>query len=138
MIADLLPPKGLLPNLLERARHRDFELCLSPEILAETRHRLINYQHLRKRYNYSDDEVAYFVGGLRFLSTRIADLPKIKVVRDPNDDFVLATAIKAKADYLVVRDNDLLVLETLGTQVVSPEQFEQVLKVLPVMRIRQE
>jgi hypothetical protein len=55
-------------------------------------------------------------------------LPLIQVVRDPNDDFILATAIKAGADYLVARDNDLLVLGTHeNIRIVSPETFAQVL-----------
>lgn len=128
LVAALLTPKGLSRSLLERARAEEFELCLSPEIIAETHSRLIKHQHLRKRYNYSDEEVAYFISGLRVMATPVSDLPTIQVVRDPNDDFIIATAIKAEADYLVARDNDLLVLGTHDQiKIVSPETFNQVL-----------
>lgn len=69
------------------------------------------------------------MSGLRNITTIVSDLPTVQVVRDPNDDFIIATAIKAGADYLVARDNDLL---TLGAHenisIVSPETFLQVLK----------
>jgi predicted nucleic acid-binding protein len=53
----------------------------------------------------------------------------MRVVRDPNDDAILATAIAARADYLVSRDKDLLSLgEYDGIKIVSPEAFLQVLR----------
>lgn len=128
LVAALLTPKGLSRALIERAKSKEFELCLAKEIIVETQSRLIKHQHLRKRYNYTDEEVAYFISGLQHLATIITDLPAVQVVRDPNDDFIIATAIKAGADYLVARDNDLLTLGTHeGIQIVTPETFLKVL-----------
>jgi len=45
LVAALLTPKGLSRGLIERARAKEFELCLSPEIIAETRSRLTKRQH---------------------------------------------------------------------------------------------
>ena len=63
------------------------------------------------------------------MASLITDLPTVRVVRDPNDNFIIATAIKAAADYLVAHDKDLL---TLGAheniQIVSPTTFLQVLR----------
>jgi putative PIN family toxin of toxin-antitoxin system len=56
LVAALLTPKGLSRELIERARAKEFELCLSPEIIAETQTRLIKRQHLRKRYGYTEAE----------------------------------------------------------------------------------
>jgi len=36
LVAALLTPKGLSRVLIERARAKEFELCLSPEIIAES------------------------------------------------------------------------------------------------------
>jgi putative PIN family toxin of toxin-antitoxin system len=128
LVAALLTPKGLARALIARARRQEFELCLSLEILAETQTRLIRHKHLRQRYAYTDEEVAYFISGLRYLATPVYDLPLVQVVRDPNDDFILATALKAGADYLVSRDQDLLVLRThQNIQIVTPEAFWQIL-----------
>lgn len=129
LVSALLTPKGLSRSLVELARSKTFELCLSPEIISEVQKRLFTRKHLRERYGYSDEEVAYFINRLRNFVTIVSDLPTVQVVRDPNDDFIIATAIKADADYLVARDNDLL---TLGAhqniRIVTPETFSQALQ----------
>lgn len=44
--------------------------------------------------------------------------------RDPNDDAILETALKAQADYLVAGDKDLLSLGKLGkTKIISPAAY---------------
>ena len=52
-------------------------------------------------------------------------LPPIAgVVRDPNDDMVIACALKAGANYIVTRDKDLLSLGAYeGIQIVTPRQL---------------
>lgn len=48
--------------------------------------------------------------------------------RDPKDDYLLALAKSAKADYLLTGDNDLLVLEHIGkTQIITVTFFEEIL-----------
>ncbi len=48
--------------------------------------------------------------------------------RDIKDDPVLASAADGHADYIVTGDRDLLVLgEYEGIQIVTPEQFLQIL-----------
>src|SRR3954447_15256020 len=55
-----------------------------------------------------------------------------EVARDPNDDKFLATALAARADYLVSEDQDLLVLkEYQGVQIVTCESFLRILAELP-------
>ena len=55
-----------------------------------------------------------------------AEIPALS--RDPKDDKVLATALAARADYLVSEDNDLLVLESYqGTAIVTCDRFLKVL-----------
>lgn len=51
------------------------------------------------------------------------------VVRDPNDDVIVATAVAAGAAYLVARDKDLLALKSYkGTTMVTPEAFRGLLR----------
>jgi putative PIN family toxin of toxin-antitoxin system len=48
----------------------------------------------------------------------------IHVVRDEEDNKILASALEAGAEYLVTRDNDLLSLEEYeGVKVVNPTEF---------------
>ena len=54
--------------------------------------------------------------------------PAPRICRDPNDDYLLALAAAGAADYLVTRDEDLLVLQSHeGTQIVYPARFLQLL-----------
>lgn len=48
--------------------------------------------------------------------------------RDPKDDYLLALAKGAKADYLLTGDNDLLILKHIGkTEIITVSFFEEVL-----------
>jgi putative PIN family toxin of toxin-antitoxin system len=50
--------------------------------------------------------------------------PIIGIASHPEDDFVLATAVSAQADYLVTGDKQLQRLENVeGVSVVSPRDF---------------
>jgi uncharacterized protein len=54
----------------------------------------------------------------------ISDPPEVRIVRDPNDDVIVACAVAAGADYLVKRDNDLLsIKEHQGIDIITPEAF---------------
>jgi len=51
------------------------------------------------------------------------------VVRDPNDDMVIACALAAGVSYLVTRDPDLLTLKSYrDVKMISPEEFMGVLR----------
>jgi putative PIN family toxin of toxin-antitoxin system len=50
-----------------------------------------------------------------------------KVSRDPDDDYILATAVKSKSEYLVTADKDLLILtEYNGVKIISPNDFRSI------------
>ena len=61
----------------------------------------------------------------------ITDLPELHVVtNDPKDDPIIATAVAAKADYLVTGDRaHLLPLQQYeGVQILSPKEFLDILR----------
>jgi predicted nucleic acid-binding protein len=60
----------------------------------------------------------------------VTDIPKVTVViRDPNDDMVVATAQHAQAAYIVTRDKDLLSLQHYeGITMIMPEAFMAILR----------
>ena len=48
--------------------------------------------------------------------------------RDPKDDYLLYTAMAAKADYLVSGDNDLLSISSIGnTQIITHKDLDAVM-----------
>ena len=49
---------------------------------------------------------------------------QVNVVRDPEDNKILESAVEAEADYLITSDNDLLSLEKYqNVKIVNPSQF---------------
>lgn len=127
-VSALLTPSGLAKALVERAGAGEFTLILSQEIVDEYFSTLRTHKRLRKDYGYSDEEVAYFMSIVRRVATFVADLPLLQVVRDPKDDVILATAVKADADYLVTRDKDLLTIAAYqNTGIITPEDFLRIL-----------
>ena len=78
-------------------------------------------------------EAGNIVNGLRARATVVEELPKLELSPDPDDNFVLATAIAGEAAYLVTGDRkDLLVLEKLPRlHIIKARTFFEVLR-LPV------
>ena len=91
---------------------------------------MLTYPHIREQYSYSNRQVAMFCQRLRDATNLVAKIPVIKVVaNDLNDDMVVACAIKAKAQYIVTRDDDMLVIvKYKGIKIVTPEEFMEVLR----------
>ena len=116
-------------DLLGLAHEGVFDLYLSNDILEETARVLLESARIRRRYVYSDQAVVDYCRALSRLATVVSRVPTIKVVRDPNDDMILAAALAAKAKYLVTRDDDLLVLKTYKrVAIVTPEVFLAILR----------
>lgn len=120
---------GAAFELLRHAKQQDFQLFLSDDILEETAGVLLSRGHIRKRYDYPDAAAIEFCQSLADLAQIVSNVPDINVVRDPNDDMIIACAIAAAAQYLVSRDKDLLALsEHEGVKVITPEKFLAVLR----------
>ena len=68
--------------------------------------------------------------GLRAFAHLVTDLPHVTVVsRDPNDDMVVATALRAHAAAIVTRDKDLSSLQQYeDITIITPEVFMAVLR----------
>jgi len=130
LISAFLAKTGVSAELLYKAKNGDFDMCLAEEILEEVQRALLQYPKIRKRYHYTDQAVIQFVQNLRIVTRLITELPSLEVVNsDPNDNMVVACALKARADYIVTRDNDLLSLENYkNTKIVTPESFMGILR----------
>ena len=108
-----------------------FELVLSSAIIIETWRKLISSDHIRARYPFSDERVHIFCLSLSQISAEVlrSTTPLAGVVRDPNDDMIIAAAIDGRADTIVSRDKDLLSLGSFrGVSIISPETFRQQLR----------
>ncbi|MGH7966284.1 MAG: putative toxin-antitoxin system toxin component, PIN family, partial [Candidatus Binatia bacterium] len=124
LVSAFLTKKGVSALLLQQAVAGALELHLSEAILAETQDVLLNREHLRRNFIYTDHDVEEFCLLLKAFARLAADLPALQVSRDPEDDYVIATALAAGVSYLVTRDKDLLTLKTYQeVQIVRPEEF---------------
>jgi uncharacterized protein len=131
LISALLRRGGLADELLTLAAEGRFELVLSSAIIIETWRKLVSSDHIRARYPFSDERVHIFCLSLSQISADVlrSTKPLSGVVRDPNDDMIVACAIDSQADTIVSRDKDLLSLGAFrGVPIVSPEIFRHQLR----------
>jgi len=130
LVSAFLRPGGLSDELLLLAAQGDFGLVLAPEIIGETWRKLLTSNRIRRRYVYSDERVHRFCRGLLRICDLVRDLPPIvAVARDPNDDMVIACAVKGHVDLVVTRDKDLLSLSPYQRiSITTPEAFRQQLR----------
>jgi len=128
LAAAFLKRGGVNHQVLERASLR-YRLYLSEAIVEETQRVLLTYGRIRRRYPYSDQDVRDFIEALREVSEEVFTCcPEVRVVEeDPKDDIVLACGVKAKADYIVSKDQHLVSLrEYRGIKLVSTDEFLKV------------
>jgi putative PIN family toxin of toxin-antitoxin system len=108
----------------------EFTLATSTHILAELG-RVLQKPHFSQRL--SSTTVAAYQQLLTTQATLVPITAQVSgVATHPEDDLVLATAVSARADYLVTRDRQLLRLGSYqGVTVLSPTEFLQALTTQP-------
>lgn len=103
---------------LDLWRRGEFELAISPELLAEFSGKL------RYKFAFPEDLIAEWEA--IFNERAVQSLPDYttKVCRDPDDDKLLDLATAVGATYLVTGDDDLLTLkEYEHVRIVKPAAF---------------
>jgi putative PIN family toxin of toxin-antitoxin system len=83
-----------------------FDLVISEPMLSELADVLAR-RHIARRTGLTPEEQVEFVEGLRDLAEVVPISGDVRLCRDPDDDMVIETALKGKADVLVSRDEDL-------------------------------
>ncbi len=129
LVSAFLTPGGVSAQLLHSAKEGVFLVSLSKAILTAIQYTLA-YPHICRHYRYTDEDVADFLNRLRVAAQLATDLPQIAVViRDPNDDMVIAAALQAQASSMVTRDLDLLSLQTYeDITIMTPETCMAILR----------
>ena len=129
LVSTFIASGGNPHQILKKAWEGSFKLHLCEEILTEARRVLLDYEHIRDRYHYEDRQVMRFLDNLRVVSEMTSNLPQVEVVKeDPDDDKILACALKASADYLISGDPHLKDLGKYeGIEIISPADFLEVL-----------
>ena len=130
LVSAFLTPHGTVVRLLREPARSRYQLWLSEYILDETAETLLSKSRLRRYTAYSDTDVRDYIRWLLTQTQIVADLPTLRVVtNDPKDDPIIATAVAAKADYLVTGDRaHLLPLGSYdGIRIVGPSEFYEIL-----------
>lgn len=105
-VSAFLNPHGAPARLVAAWRDKHFEAALSLPLLEEladvlTRPRLV------AKYGLSSDEIQTFLKLLQARAHMVQPTGEVRLCRDPDDDWVLETAILGQAQYLVTRDDDI-------------------------------
>jgi putative PIN family toxin of toxin-antitoxin system len=84
----------------------EFEAIVCPKLIGEFRDALGN-KYFRERFH--PDDLAEIVANVEEVATRYDDPKEIAaLLRDPDDDYLVALAREARADAIVTGDHDLL------------------------------
>jgi len=124
-------PAGVSNELLRLAREGTVDLHLSGAIIAETLATLVTSRRLQRRYAYDSGLAAQYCEDLRAATTFVPEPPPTPgaVLRDPDDDKIIACALAAGAEYVVSRDRDLLTLGAYaGIAIIAPEPFLRIVR----------
>lgn len=124
LVSAFLRKQGLAAQLLDYAVRGAFDFCFTEAIIEETCNVLLNCEHLCLNFPYTNKDVEEYRTLLGTLARPVHNLPAVHVCRDPEDDYVIATALGVGALYLVSYDKDLLDLDTYqNVHMIRPEAF---------------
>lgn len=122
----LVPVPGKIPTLIvEAGIAQIYRLLWVQEIGDELVNRIATKPYLSRRIGMA--EIERLMALLARTATTVPAIPPENippVSRDPKDDYLLAYAVAAGADFLVTGDDDLLTLGRQGdVEIVSPSAF---------------
>lgn len=97
------------------------QVVVSSALLAELRD-VASRPRMRKWFDAEDGEE--MAGALAALALQVEPQITVAACRDPDDNYLLALSEASGADFLVTRDQDLLVLERWkDTRILPPHEF---------------
>ena len=124
LISAFVSKKGASAEILARCQAGELELLVSDESLLELR-RVLTYPRIRKRLQYSDEQIDRFLVFLEQSTVAVAPHTTLRVVPgDADDDKFVALAIAGEAQYLVTGDDHLLRIgRHQGVLILKPAAF---------------
>jgi putative PIN family toxin of toxin-antitoxin system len=130
LISYLLTPTrdSAVTAIVRRGVMREFVWLFAEDLLAEIRQKAREKPYLAERI--TPQEMARLLDQVSGASETVPRIDQTipAVTRDPKDDYLLAYAVVARADYLVTGDADLLVLRRVGhVTIVTAQQFLEIL-----------
>jgi putative PIN family toxin of toxin-antitoxin system len=116
----------LLSGLDDYILEGQLEVVISDEQLEEITTVL---RRPKFRKHFSPDDIEEFLSLIYKTAVIVKIHHTIKDCRDEKDNFILETAIRGKADYIVTGDKDLLILNPYrGKKIIGFREFEDIIK----------
>jgi putative PIN family toxin of toxin-antitoxin system len=132
-ISAFINPTGPPAQLLELVLRGDVALVLSDNLINAIRE-VSRRAGVRRRLRVDPDAIDRLLERIRPDAVEIVTNGELQLWRDPNDDAILETAVRGRAQYLISRDDDLkrdpgLIdqLASFGVSVISMARFLELL-----------
>jgi len=105
-ISALLNPFGYPARIRKSFEKGVFQVVVSEPILEELAD-VLNRPRIREKYDVTPEDIEEMLTLIEERSVHVLLSGDIKICRDKDDNFIIETAIKGKAEYLVTRDDDV-------------------------------
>jgi hypothetical protein len=123
VLAPILLRRGEILKLKHRVKNNSIAVITSEFILDELA------EVLRLRLGMTKQHAKASSRAFIKISEVVKPIIIEPVTRDPDDDYILATAFAGNADYLVTLDKDLLVLKACkGIKIIKPTELDKILQ----------
>lgn len=105
-VSSLLNPSGYPAKLRKAFEEGIFEVVVSEPILIEIAE-VLNRPRIKDKYGITEYDIKELLILIEERSEHVLLDEDINICRDPDDDLIIETAMKGKAQYIVSRDDDL-------------------------------
>ena len=105
-VSALLNPFGF-PARLRKSFEEGFFHPIISEPLIEELAEVLNRPRIKNKYGIAEDDISELLTLVEERSEHVFLSGDINICRDSDDNFVIETAIKGQAEYLVTRDDDI-------------------------------
>ena len=132
LVSGLLVPGGIPARILLAAYASTF-LCFASDAIISEVLKTLARPRIQRKYQLDPGTIARITSFLASDPVRVPLTVTLQgVASHPEDDVILATALSARADYLVTGDRQLQTLDAYrGVQIVSPREFVNILDLPP-------
>lgn len=130
LISSTIASLGIPREIITSWRKGELGLVISTGIISEVNEKL-HYPRIQTRYKlteqYIQTAIATFKANSELIPISFREISSI--TGDPEDDYVLVTAVKGRVDYLVTGDIKLQNLKKYkDVKIVSPRDFIEILR----------
>ncbi len=128
IVAGLLKPAGTPGKLLRLLQAGAYKAVFSAELVDEIAS-VWSYPKIMTKYRKGTKDIEEIAALFALRGDFVKIEERIRVCRDPQDDFLIETAISGNADYIVTGDLDLLTVPKVRRiRMIRPETFLKLLE----------